>query len=326
MSDITIIMPSYNKESLIAEALNSVFMQETTYNYQIIIADDCSSDRTVEIAKAYQDKYPNKITILTSDKNQKLYKNVLRAYEITKTDYFCVLDPDDYWTDKFKIQKALDFLENNRDFTIYATNTMVANLDGTKEKYLKHDKSIDSSFESFLQGKSILGHTLGSIFRNVVFKNGIPDKMKNLVSNSAENSFRGDTFRTVLHLYYGKSHFVPECDAIYRITESGIWQGTNQLDQHIMNANIFKDLWLFFDKKHIELLNTSNYFFELAKRDIIEELNEIQDSNKLKITVEKLADLSHFYKENFPVNKQSTIQKLDYLLREKLLKCFKKLT
>ena len=114
MADITIIMPSYNKEKYIAEALDSVFMQETSYNYHIVVADDCSSDKTVEIVRQYQEKYPDKITLLTSDKNQKLYKNILRAYEITKTDYFCVLDPDDYWIDKHKIQKALRLIEQWR--------------------------------------------------------------------------------------------------------------------------------------------------------------------------------------------------------------------
>lgn len=47
MDDITIIMPSYNKGDYIAEALDSVFMQETEYSYHIIVADDCSSDKTL---------------------------------------------------------------------------------------------------------------------------------------------------------------------------------------------------------------------------------------------------------------------------------------
>ena len=74
----------------IKECLDSIFMQETNYSYQLIVADDHSTDNSVEIIKEYQAKYPNKITLLESDVNQKLYKNVLRAYEITKTPYFTV--------------------------------------------------------------------------------------------------------------------------------------------------------------------------------------------------------------------------------------------
>lgn len=261
MADITIIMPSYNKEKYIAEALNSIFMQETSYDYHIIVADDCSTDKTVEIVKEFQKKYTNKITLLTSETNQKLYRNVLRAYEITKTDYFCVLDPDDYWTDKYKIQKALDFLEHNKDYTIYVTDTSMLMMDGTQKEFIKHNKIIDLSFEDFLNNKAVLGCTLGSIFRNVVFKNGIPNKMKNLENETMERSFRGDTFRSVLHLFYGKAHCVPETDAVYRVTTEGLWQGISELEQDLFNANIFKDLWIYFDKKYDELLLHSYRFF-----------------------------------------------------------------
>ena len=219
MANITIIMPSYNRGEYIAEALDSVFMQETNYDYQIIVADDCSTDKSVEIVKQYQKKYPNKIILLTSEKNQKLYRNILRAYEITKTDYFCVLDPDDFWIDKHKIQRALDFLEKNKEFTIYSTDT-----------------------------------TTGSIFRNVIFKNGIPEKMKNLECSSQEVSFRGDSFRNIIHLHEGKAHCVPDVDGVYRITNNGIWQSLSELEQNLQNAVMFKDFWLYFDKKYPELL------------------------------------------------------------------------
>ena len=214
MADITIIMPSFNKEKYIKEALESVFMQETTYDYHIIVADDHSTDRTVDIVREYQAKYPDKITLLTSDINQKLYKNVRRAYEITKTDYFCVLDPDDFWIDKHKIQKALDFLEKNKDYTIYVTDTIQQLPDGTRKQFIKRRREIDTTFEDFTNGKGALGCTLGSTFRNVVFKNGLPDKMVNLVSPTNEQSFRGDSFRTALHLHEGKAHCVPFEDAV----------------------------------------------------------------------------------------------------------------
>ena len=76
MADLTIIIPSYNKADYISQAFDSIFAQKTTYDYKIIVADDCSYDGTVDIVKQYQEKYPDKIILLTSDKNQKLYKNI----------------------------------------------------------------------------------------------------------------------------------------------------------------------------------------------------------------------------------------------------------
>ena len=138
MADLTIIMPSWNKEKYIAEALDSILAQKTTYSYHIVVADDHSTDRTLEIVREYSARHPGVFTVLESDVNQKLFRNVRRAYALCKTPYFCVLDPDDFWTDEYKIQKALDYLNAHPDFTIYATDTWVQQPDGARSKFLNH--------------------------------------------------------------------------------------------------------------------------------------------------------------------------------------------
>lgn len=297
MADITVIMPSYNKEEYISEALDSVFMQETSYNYHIVVADDCSTDRTIEIVKEYQNKYPDKITLLTSETNQKLYKNVLRAYEITKTDYFCVLDPDDYWTDKHKIQKALSFLEANKDYSIYATQTMMLYKDGTEKPFFAKDREIDSDFEDYINMRATLGNTLGSVYRNTVFKFGVPEKMKHLTSPTQEQTFRGDSFRNAIHIKTGKVHFVPEFDAVYRITESGIWQSLTDIEQNLLNAVLYRDIWEYFDKKYNELLYFSWKLYKKATKDLAQKLMEITDDKKLRAACQKIVILEKTYRE-----------------------------
>jgi len=306
MAQLTVIMPSYNKEKYIKEAINSIFNQKTSYEYQIIIADDCSSDKTLDIIKEYQIKYPDKITLLTSDKNQKLFKNILRAYEILKTDYFCVLDPDDYWISENKIQKALDFLEKNKEYTIYSTNTIIKKQNGNEEKYLNFDNVKDSTFSDFLNEKAVLGCTLGSFYRNVVFKNGVPEKIKNPEFKTQEQSFRGDFFRNIIHLHEGRAHFVPEFDAVYRITDDGMWQGNNKLNQNILHTNLYKDFWLYFNKKYPALLYRAYITFNLIKHNnIIQQLSEIKDSEKLSTTVLKLNELQTFFDNNQELIKQA---------------------
>ena len=281
--DLTIIMPSYNMGEYISEALDSIFMQKTSYSYQIIVADDCSNDNTIEIVKNYQSKYPNKITLLTSETNQKLYRNVLRAYAITKTPYFCVLDPDDYYLSDNFLQKALDFLNHNEDYTIYMSNVYKKMLDGATEPYLEQ-KDINFDFEDYINGRTIFSQTSGCVYRNVIFKDGVPEKLLNPPEKSWETSFRGDTFRNVLHIFYGKAHVSKDCDTVYRITDKGIWQNMRQIKRDVLNTFIFRDLFTYFDEKYLKLFTYSLGFFNKACGEFFDEIDKIEDDNqRLKI-------------------------------------------
>lgn len=252
MCKLSILVPTYNKEEYIEECLDSIFMQRTNYSYQVIIADDCSTDNTLNIIAEYQKQHPN-IIVLTSPKNQKLYKNILRAYEITKTDYFTVLDPDDYWIDKYKIQKALNFLEQNPEYTLHISNSYQKLRDGSIVPFSAFEE-VDSVFQNYLYGNPAFAHTSGTIFRNVIFKHGIPEKMLHLPNPTCEVSFRGDSFRNVIHLHEGKARTVAHYESVYRITDTGIWQKMTEFEQDLTNTQAFLNFWLYFDKKYPEIV------------------------------------------------------------------------
>lgn len=293
MPDITVVIPSYNRGEYISEALDSVLMQKTDYDYKIIIADDCSSDNTSEIVENYIKKYPDKITFLKADKNQKLYKNVLRAYEITKTDYFCVLDADDFWIDEHKIQKALDFLEKHKDFTIYATNTLIQDKEGKRSHFNKSPQK-DSTFEDYLDGKAALGCTLGGVFRNVIFKNGIPEKMQNLADPIYEQTFRGDSFRNLLHLHEGKAHLEPDYDGVYRTTPDGLWRSKPLLKRKIFNCHLYLSFYEYFDKKYPQLFKKAYEIFDEVNSDLseytIEQTQIEKELKELNLKFTKISD------------------------------------
>lgn len=268
---LTIILPTFNKKDYIAQTLDSIFMQKTIYSYQVIIADDASSDGTLDIVREYSLKYPNAIQILESSQNQKLFKNIVRAYEITKTEYFCVLDPDDYWIDEEKIQKALDFLEENKDFTAYSQNTRMLYSDGTTKEYIGAKEDKISTFDDYLNDRAIFGHTSSCIFRNVIFKDELPKQLQHLQYASNEVSFRGDSFRNLIHMYKGKAMYKPGIDSVYRIHSEGIWQSLDTNKQMIIGCMFHKDMYFYFDKKYIELLFFSYRLYErlLQKENLI---------------------------------------------------------
>lgn len=325
--NLTIIIPSYNRGEYIEECLNSIFNQKTKYSYKIIVADDCSTDNTLEILEKYKDK----IQILKSDKNQKLYKNILRAYEIVDTDYFCVLDPDDFWIDESKIEEALDFLEKNKDYTIYTTNSYKQNDhdNNSREDFVSCFNNQTGTFNDFLDGRCFFGWTGSTIFRNVIFKDGLPDKMKN-ASGTQIRSFRGDSFRNIIHLERGKVFASEKFSAVYRQTRTGIWAGINKFYQNILDTRAYIDFYEFFDEKYDGILYYSNIPYKELKKNLYSFLSKEESLEELKEKLEEFNEIEKFYEAHKEIFDKINLKgkkpkyRLYFAIYNKLLKKLKK--
>jgi glycosyltransferase involved in cell wall biosynthesis len=109
-------------------------MQKVDFDFEIIIADDFSTDNTREILISYKNKYPEKINLLLAEKNQGVFINAKNINENCQGKYIAILEGDDYWLDENKLQKQVDFLEKNfeyagcfHDASIISTNHLPEN-------------------------------------------------------------------------------------------------------------------------------------------------------------------------------------------------------
>ncbi len=127
----------------------------------------------------------------------------------------------------------------------------------------------------------VFGHTSGTFFRNVIFKHGIPEKMKNLPMPSCEISYRGDSFRNFLHLHEGKAHAISHYESVYRITDEGIWQGMTEFEQDITNTEFFINVWLYHDKKYPELILRACIHYKMAEESVKKLDNDALPKEKL---------------------------------------------
>lgn len=296
--DLTIIMPTWNKEAYIRDALDSIFAQRTRFSYHIIVADDNSTDSTLDIVQEYEKRHPGFFTVLTSDQNRKLYRNVIRAYAITKTPYFCVLDPDDFWMSENHVENALSYLESHRKFSIYSSGIEMLYPDGTRKKCAFANKPTISSFDDYLCDKAVIAFTQTCVFRNVVFINGLPEKMIHLESPSNERSFRGDSFRSFIHIREGKSYYNPDIESVYRITNEGIYAGLSEASRYLLNARLFADFWQYDGAQHHELIARSKQLFNLALNATLMDVASSGQYNAEKSNmVCELASLWKMYRE-----------------------------
>ncbi len=118
---VSILMITYNHEKFIVQAIESAVMQKTSFDFELVIGDDISSDKTFEICKEYQQKYPHIIKLLHYEKNVGVSNNLVNVYNACKGKYVAILEGDDYWTDEYKLQKQADYLDANKNCSLVYT-------------------------------------------------------------------------------------------------------------------------------------------------------------------------------------------------------------
>ncbi|WP_319543114.1 glycosyltransferase [uncultured Pseudodesulfovibrio sp.] len=140
-SKLTAILFTYNHRESIGRCIESLVNQETNYPYEIHIWDDCSIDGTSKICRQYAEQYPDKIRLFLQKENTFLKKDLelqsFSAISNIRTEYFCVIDGDDYWCDEGKVQIALDFLETHPEYIGFAHDTLLVDKNiCTSESYI----------------------------------------------------------------------------------------------------------------------------------------------------------------------------------------------
>jgi|ERR1051326_7839717 glycosyltransferase involved in cell wall biosynthesis len=108
---VSVLIITYNHEAYVSQALESVLMQQTNFDYEVVIGDDCSTDRTRKIVIDFQRRYPNQIRLLLPNNNLGMHNNYIETLKACTGKYVAVLEGDDYWTTSDKLQKQADFLD-----------------------------------------------------------------------------------------------------------------------------------------------------------------------------------------------------------------------
>ncbi len=132
---VSVGITTYNHEKYIARALDSVLMQKTDFDYEIVIGEDCSTDDTRAIILNYNKRHPGRFRLLLNERNLGGHGNGGQVHRACRGEYIAVLEGDDYWTSQDKLQKQVDFLDAHPGCSICFHNVRVVFEDGRKEPY-----------------------------------------------------------------------------------------------------------------------------------------------------------------------------------------------
>ncbi len=106
-------MITYKHEHFIAQAIESILMQEVDFEVEVVIGEDCSPDRTRAIVEDYAQRFPGVIRAILPERNVGMMRNLMNTLESAKGEFIAMLEGDDYWTDKDKLAQQVRFMREN---------------------------------------------------------------------------------------------------------------------------------------------------------------------------------------------------------------------
>lgn len=121
---VSVLVITYNHEAYIEQAISSILVQRTSFEFEIVVGDDCSSDSTRSILERMSAKHPGRIKLLDRPQNLGMMQNAINAYSHCAGEYIAFLEGDDFWTDDFKLQRQVELLDGNEraSMCVHATS------------------------------------------------------------------------------------------------------------------------------------------------------------------------------------------------------------
>lgn len=271
MSDevlVSILCITYNQEKYIRQCLDGFMMQKTNFKFEVLIHDDASTDGTADIIREYEQKYPDIIRPIYQTENQwskGIPVNSTFNYPRVTGKYVAMCEGDDYWTDQYKLQKQVDFLEKHPDYSMCASNCLI--------EYI----GINKSPQKYIPFRVLKGRTTFTT-KDLWYINFIPTNTvmykwdKNLINLFEPGIFSGDWFMNIFYSTKGKIKIFPAVSGVYHKHPEGIsW---------LCSYNTAETFYLKYGQRQIKTFyciykNVLNSSREYAKKMLTYELSKL---------------------------------------------------
>jgi glycosyltransferase involved in cell wall biosynthesis len=295
---VSICCITYNHEIFIRDAIEGFLMQKSTFPIEIIIHDDASTDKTAEIVAEYANKYPELIFPIFQTENQfskGIKISATYVWPKAKGKYIALCEGDDYWTDPFKLQKQVDFLEANPDFVICYHDVKVINEEGSViiESKIGKENQRDFSSEELSYNRPFI-MPLSVVFRNLSII--WPEETKYVLN--------GDTFLFSILGQYGNGKYIQDIQpGNYRYHSGGIWSAITNQQKTIAHITTF--YWIYQYYFRIGDINRAQSYLKIML-DLVLKIDSSLKSNAF-LAESKIPDLS-----------QNTIMSLIKIISKKI--------
>ncbi|QYA26047.1 glycosyltransferase family 2 protein [Gramella sp. MT6] len=254
---VSVCIQTYNQENYISQCIESILSQETTFQFEILLADDGSDDETPKICLYYANKYPNKIRYIIHSRinNIKVLgqssANFISIFNFfsARGKYIAICEGDDFWGDSQKLQKQYEFMEENPGYSLCYHSFIPVN-----DKGIYIDTQLVSPIKKSIKSKDLIfpwvhPSTLTIFFRNILDK--IPIEATKVLTL--------DVFLYSILGNFGPGKYLKEISpSYYRLQDNGLW-GKRDLSYKLLNKiNTYKNIGDYY--KRIDSLEFSKVF------------------------------------------------------------------
>ena len=211
---------TYNQKKYIKQALDSFLNQVTTFPFEIIVHDDCSTDGTRELINEYAKKDSRIVRILQNENQYSKGVDIVKEYIYPrcKGKYIAFCEGDDYWCDNYKLQKQFDYMKSNPDYSGCYHNTIMLNaLDGKETLLNETTDDVDLVMEDLIRFTGVKYH-ISSLF----FRSEYKIRPKEYTIPGI-----GDYPRTIYMCTVGKVRYLNDVMSVHRVDVEGSWTSEN---------------------------------------------------------------------------------------------------
>lgn len=236
---VTIRCCAYNHERFIRQCLEGFVMQKADFRFEAIVHDDASTDNTAAIIREYAEKYPDIIKPIYETENQYSKHDgsltrIMNAH--TRGKYIAMCEGDDYWTDPYKIQKQVDFLESHPDYVMCSSRW---------DEYFENEKRFSPDIPGYVPAEG-LSYSLDDLIRGlwcfqpltVVYRRSALDMTRYSQYRPAK-----DITLFYLLLTKGKGFCFNDSMAVYRYHSGGVWNGLDQNRRYLEDLIMMKAIY-----------------------------------------------------------------------------------
>lgn len=252
---VSVVMVAYNAERVLDEAIRGVVRQRARFGFELIVADDASTDDTYSIAMRWAKEFPDIVRVVRHPENIGMQRNYVEALKLCRGKYIAMCDGDDYWICRSKLRRQVEYMESHPECSVCFHRVL---------NFYEADGSMSLSNGGQVRDCTIIELSRSNFITNLsVMYRGEAVDLHNLPLWILDNRLV-DYPLHLLFAEHGSIHYFRRPMGVYRISASSAWSNAERCRQLEMALRVRQNL--------------ADWFMKRGKPDVVDGLSSAMES------------------------------------------------